>query len=814
MKASNRTLRIVPQATAQLANGEAAVPGQGVETLNLRQREEALEVMGAPTPAGQIAQGHTLLLADDGRLLTTDAGRHTIYCNGTAVATASDTVTSAHRVGSFVVVTTSDAPLFLHRHSTGYTPLDPADALPVIHLGAVGLTTLSTDIDACTFAQPLSQWQMPLPAADRATLTGRVRTALTDLLTQANEGGLLAGPALVRYGVRLWDDSYLWLSAPVLVGHDTLQTNWRATTNATSDSSGFTGIEACSLQLRAYRLGITVVSGVATAWQGLVKSIDVLATPVAVPVRAGSLDYRMGTTRTGTRAYRMELGPAPRSAAALTGQLMGSDWRLVASTTAIATLGSGFTALNTATSGTALVPGLTTRSVTLPGTATALTGAQCAAIVQQQSQQPLGGCAISLNGRRYHAPQTLRQQLTWNPLTAATALTAGTCTVRAVATLSTVQGLATVTRIFALNCVPAGFSPLVAVGNTRATHLRIEVSTAASTQVIDTDLDPWHEAGIAAHFTATLAPHALASGTAASVQTTGASLDATGLLLVSGTGNPFTTQRSHTLADAAIQALCVASRPIYNGGFGRYPIYLFTNQGIMALPLLASGNYGEARLLSRVRLQQGCTPVEGGDRVWFVDNHQVLTTVSGSTLTRHLTGCTATALCWNDALQELDLLLPGGTMQVLMAGDVTTLTTLAFQQLYARDGVALAVTASGQVLDLATEQPAAEQSIAWLTHPIALQRKRPTGIVWNLFMPPASTSVQLSNASTSVQLTLRGERGRNAHGFLISRLTVSGPLNAPVAAPVAAQPCRVARLQVSGTAPSGTLLQPVELHLG
>ena len=47
-KRNMREIRIVPQGAVALANGEAARPGQAVAAVNVREREQSLQVTGLP----------------------------------------------------------------------------------------------------------------------------------------------------------------------------------------------------------------------------------------------------------------------------------------------------------------------------------------------------------------------------------------------------------------------------------------------------------------------------------------------------------------------------------------------------------------------------------------------------------------------------------------------------------------------------------------------------------------------------------------------------------------------------------------------
>ena len=55
MKNTANEMRIVHRGVAHLHNGESAQPGVAAELTNMREREDALEVVGNPLPIDQLA---------------------------------------------------------------------------------------------------------------------------------------------------------------------------------------------------------------------------------------------------------------------------------------------------------------------------------------------------------------------------------------------------------------------------------------------------------------------------------------------------------------------------------------------------------------------------------------------------------------------------------------------------------------------------------------------------------------------------------------------------------------------------------------
>ena len=138
--------------------------------------------------------------------------------------------------------------------------------------------------------------------------------------------------------------------------------------------------------------------------------------------------------------------------------------------------------------------------------------------------------------------------------------------------------------------------------------------------------------------------------------------------------------------------------------------------------------------------------------------------------------------------------LPSGAMSV---------RTVAAVQLYSDPRHAVAVSANGTILDLEQEQ-AAGMTVEWRSHPVALTPLLGSSlarVVWHL-----------NGETVDLELKVTGQRGIMAQDREVSRITVTGDIEQPLASAPMAVRARTLRLQVSGTARTGSLLLPTLLH--
>lgn len=276
-----------------------------------------------------------------------------------------------------------------------------------------------------------------------------------------------------------------------------------------------------------------------------------------------------------------------------------------------------------------------------------------------------------------------------------------------------------------------------------------------------------------------------------------------GDVVASMPGNALAEDHRRRVTGAVPLAMAVVTRPLYSSGFGRYPVYVFTDDGIYAIPQSATGALGEARLVDRTLIAAGVLPVEGGGTVWLISRHGHLCRLDGSRLTLCHRDMPCTALAWCDAQSELWMLPATGYPVVMMASGRLTVRTVAASQLYSDPRHCVAVTDAGTVLDLECESPALVP-VAWHSHPVAqhpLLGEAVHRVVWHL-----------SGSEVDVTLKVVGQRGIMFQDSDVSVITVSGAVDQPLATPTMAVRARTVRLALDGMARSGTLLLPTLVY--
>lgn len=792
--------KISPCSSSFFHNEEAAPTGEAQATVNLRRRCQSLEVVGTPENIAHIPAGHRIICVLGGSYITTSAGD--IFSDGTRFHHTDAEVIEAHSIEQFLVVNTSDGILYFTSHNGALQLLNFEDAIPELHLSAISTGNISEDIPQYNFITPLTDWRAPLPSDDVRSLASIIRSAYQHLQKSAADDGEFTRPILLRYAVKMTNDEYLWMSAPVMIGFDTVKNQYRIQGEAVASSGHYTSISATSLSLSTYQIGISVVSGIKQEWHHLIKSVDILATAEVDVANTSLLDYRMATTSVGTRRYIAEFGPAPRSNSAIVVELINNRWQVIASCSQIGALENHeFLAWGISRNPTSILPSIPTFTLAQPsGFAQFLTNTECSAIVQRCSHEHLPACTLAHSGRLYMGGGSERIISRWHPVGAfLPPFSASACTVKVIEQV----GEATIVSNHTYPFTPSSINPLICAPHLSATSLRIEITSGAATKASEHELSPVYNCGIAAYIDTNLQPISPPSASPSTEITHNTITLAEGRLTMTAISQPLVQEHSKTTTGAQILALTAAERPIYSGGFGRYPLYMFTNQGIFVIPQSSKGEFGEAKLMSRKTIDTQPSPIAGDGKIWFISSHQQLCTIEGSKVKVIIPAKGIMAMAWNDAEQELWLLHTDSSLSITDAEGYFSHLSLKAQSAFFDGTRALLVLADGCVLNICKPSPA-EQTINYLSHPILLSssmQEHIDQIIWNIF-----------GENLHLRLSLLGERGESCHGFTLCSAKVDGNVNAPISLPVFSQPARSIRIHVEGTAPSGAMIRATDLY--
>ena len=820
------SLSITPLGAVALSNGESARPGESKLLKNLREREGALEVVG-PYPALTSLMSDELLLAahrcHDATHFITSRG-YNIYHHGTLAngeytsvasiaAVASSTPLHAQCIGEYVVIATELGSIYLLYSDSGYKQIDPAAIKPNILLHSTEAQTEYRQVDAISFGNTYTSWSA-LAAGDVQQVSASMRSAMKAIAGSAALSGKYYGAVWARCGVRLADDSYLWLGAPVLCGVEEAKKCTQAlNVTAVQSGSSIIGINAFAPYLTPYRLGITPVSGFDERYDLIVKSVDILVTDaVAFYDPQGDVDYRCTTsTVSGSRTYTLVVNaPMVQYEAATMARLAECKWRVASSTTDFASLREGkWVAVNAPSSSEPLLNGFRTAALQYVQDSRTLDADVVRRCLQCVGTSVTHRHAITNGNTLMRGGITLLRGMPWSVASYfdSKSLSATACEVCTEVTIAGSEGGGVIVHRESLPFTPAALSPAIFFPEARATSISISIKGSGNTLTWSSRLMPMPQTDAAGCLANRLAANTLTdtgtSGFAPPAESISRQ-NRPGTIMMNTAGNPFAGTMIEALHSDSIVALAMVQKPISSNSFGKYPIYIFGNNGIYALPQTIGGTYGESRLLSRITIDAATLPCEAFDAIYFVSSDYHLMALRGAVTALKMRRCEASLLAWNQCERELWISLADGTTRVLMPSGRYYERSECLRQAIAHQGNSVAVSTNGALSLLSHESRDTATDVEWITHPIVLHSVMGSGL--------RGVTWSIDGECNPLTLQLNGARGAHGCGFRIVSARIAGTPLHPVYQRTVAPMLHSVRIIANGKIKAGSLILPPVIH--
>lgn len=790
-----KRMRVNLACKADTAFGEDSPAGSADTVVNLRPEGTSLAPVGQLEALGQIGSEATLLAthrtADGVNFIT--VADSTLYWAGTladgeytavggAIGTLDGDALTAEALGDFVVVGCSTGDVALRYSGGSYVMLDPGSVAPQLYLSAESAGSVSADVPEYEFADGYTSWQSPLDSDDIAGISYNMRTAYASLVSQAAAERAYVQPVLARYGLRLFDDSYLWISQPVALGMG-VQCSGEFTLEVTDDGSVYNAVEGFTIEATAYQIAARAVSCFGSEWDDLIKSVDILVTPEAEPLlTSGNVGYRCETSSTGSLTRYLGLWFKTVDSDVALGEVIGaSQWSVAGMITDFDSLRAGDATV------IPVVTGLTVDKATI------------SACTRMLSRRPVSRSLLPHNRRLFSAGDKRLLRPGWG-LTAAINVDTDyfdseTYEAVAVTTISTAAGEAVTVWSGTGSGRPVSLNPLVAYPDSRAVAMAVAVQLASG-EVLEAELklQPATSEGMA--FAAGDSFEAIEFESSDLTE-----LDipdeenieepAAGVVAESVELNPLVTALEHTVCAERVRAIG-ATMHRSSAVIGT-PLYVFTDGGVYALPYrTSSASYAPAVIISRHVIPDGLLPVNSDSALCFATTGGELCAVSQyrvERLRRSVGDVSAMAYCLDR--RELWLLSQDGSLTIVGADGLAYSRGETFAGLFMSSAdVPVAIDESGGVYSVADESEYLAE-VDFLSEPFS------PGVT-GLFAPTQVTLL-LTAGSASVDVTLYGDTGHSCHGMRLCRLSLSGTLGGPVPFKVWSQPVRKLRLAVSGT---------------
>lgn len=798
MKNASRRMSVKFSNVREYDFGEDAKAGTCERLKNMRAKGSSLRPVGQLLPIGVLDEGDSVLAlhrCHDGIHLITTNG-NTLKWHGTINGDDYDSVgtvigelprqaTCAESLGDFVMVGCEAGDVCLHYENGRYALLSRDDAIPQLRISARQLGTISASVKKYSFEGEYSRWQKPLDDADVSAVSANIQEAYSALKERAELAGAYLQPILCRYAVRLYDNSYLWVSQPFLLGNG-VQCSGEYRPEVENDGTHYTAVGEYSLSAAMYGLSIDGLSGTGKAWDNVVKSVDILVSDEMEPIlRSQQPDYRCETTTTGTKKQYLML----RMKTADLGQMIrdlvtGTSWSVAYRITDLAALRQG-----------------EVRTIASTGKVSADT---LTAGVESMSGRRCSTTLLTHNRRMFAAGRKSLLRYGWDNLGVVNVdkTAGGTFEIAAAATLITSQGDARTVWHATGTGKAVSLNPIVAYPDVRATKIDVAVRNSTGEVLTATiQLQAESAAGMSYAVSDDLQPTTLteeSGGTLEVPEEENMTENTDGSVTESCELNPLVMKATHSVCAGHIRQLG-ASLHHSNNVIGT-PMYVFADSGVYALPYrTVSSTYSPAVIISRYVIAENVVPVntdvtlcfasEGG-QLCSIDRYKVSVVLKKSGDIK--------ALAYSLDDRELWIQNTDGAITVLTADGSTFTRGESFDSLFSSTAdVPIAIASTGAIYRIGDEVENLSD-VELITQPFS-----PADAGW---FRPKSVALDIMAASINAEVRIYGDTGHNCHGMMLCRLKLSGSINSPFWARVYSPAVRKMRVEIKGKMSSDAIL--------
>ena len=801
MKNTDKKLIFKFSNIADVEFGEDAPTGACERLQNMRRVGGCLRPTGQMLPFSVLAENERLLAmhrtAEGVNIITYSSGNvmwhgtmtgDAYTPKGVAVGSLSAEPSCAETIGDFVVIGCRSGDVYLHCDGEEYVLLNRDSAIPQIRLVAEEAGAVSATVARYEFRNGYTHWQSPLELEDLSAISANMRSAYTAIRGRAEAKSAHVQPVLARYGVRLYDDSYLWVSQPLLLGVG-VQCGTELRTAVESDSAAYKATAACEMTAKTFSISAEAIGGFDKSWDKMVKSVDILLTDELKPLLTSqNIEYRCETTTTGSRIQYLMMNFRRADVAATIGDVMCSgDWRVAYQIT-------DFNALRAGTAKLLPVPhGEIVDSKAM------------AACSQAISRRSCSSALVPHNRRMFGCVDTAILKSGWASVAAINVdgSRKETFDVVVAARISTDHGAALTVWHGKGSGLPLSINPIVAYPDPRAVSITVMVKTASSgVKTCVAQLQPAHKAGLAYAVSRDMAPMVFEeTGVSALDVPEAVNIEekTTGVLQESAEMNPLVAKAWHRVCDGRIRALGAALHHS-NNAIGT-PMYVFADSGVYALPYrTVSAAYAPAVVISRHVIASGTKPVNVTDKLCFATDGGKLCVI-GQYKTEELRRDVGEVREMAYNLDRRELWIRDSMEQsIVIAADGTMyMRSEKFGSLFAASaGVPVAVAKNGAMYSLRREVGNLAD-VELLTRPFS-----PTDA--EEFVP-TEFMLNICAKNCNIEITVLGDNGISCHGMMLCRLKINGAVNSPIKARLFSPKLRKMRVAIKGKMPAEAVVE-------
>lgn len=795
-----KKMKLVPKGAVMRMNTECGAHGECVSVTNMRECGDALMGVGAWREVGGLLSGERLLAVDrraEGDYFVVARGGEVNILgkrvngvfeeNRKPVLSVDGEVMWAESIGEMLVVGTSVGLRYLRCYDGDYTLLDVADAMPGLVFGTVNVADVSEQVLAVNLEGAYDDW-VRLTAKDRASLQDAVSDARNALMDGVKRKGGYVQPVAVRYAVRMWNDEYAWISAPVIVGNGV-----QLGENTTCEVNGDVCAESV-LEARMYNVGVGVVKSPSRDWLPLIKAIDVMVSAEMLPFDGNKVDSRC-EEKASKRCVNYKLAQVDHLVR--TSQMVNPEkWQVLTSITDLNALCNG--EVNVA-NGVSVIDGSLTA---LGKAATALvrtdfftkelSRAKVAELAFVSGQELVANAPASVGGRLYMGGNRYVKRNMWQSVQYwGDDVVKKPCEVIVSAYFHDGDRECVNVEREYHEYTPKSVNAMVAYPDKRAERIEVKVLSDGLVSEWSGHTIRCEEQECACAVSEDFGKQNLEDGVTFYMPTeVRCDICRSNELVVTSIGNPWTYTQRRLVGQGEVMALRAVKKPLYSTVFGRYPVYAFTSEGVYAVSYKVVNDYTDAQLVGNVILANRNAIATAERDVWMVDTKGVLHLLSGKDLQAVEQVGDVAWMCWSRTSQELVVSTADHIVRVRMNSGRWYDLTDAARSAYDDECDAFVVSMNNGLLDV-NDLLMQECEMAFDTYPVEVEKGD--------MVAPMKVIVNVSGVlRDEAKIELLGSDGVDCEWRVLKDVRLQGDINVPIEAIVSAYPCRLMKVRLSG----------------
>lgn len=726
------------------------------------------------------ADGVNMIILKNRKLILHGAMRDGAYCTiGVEIGTLASDALCAETLCEFVVIGCTAGDVYLHYENGSYVMLRQDDLKPVLSVASSLVDAVTVSVPQYQLVGGYSRWQLPLEADDVANISASMRAAYSEIASVAKSCSAYIQPVLVRYAVRLFDDSYAWISEPVLLGSGVqCCSEYRA--EVESNGSSYTTVGGFQISADIFTITVNVVGGIAKAWDNLIKSIDILVSEESSPLLVGqNVTCRCETSTVGTRKSFLMMQFKSRNVKDVVRSVVESK------TFKVAYKITDFDALRAGDA--VLLPVVTGEAVTgemLKSCTARVSKVQCSTSFMPHSRRMFG------------AGDYCRLRSSWASAGILNVDESNDETFEAVVTacIGTVNGEAVTVWRGQGYGKPVSVGPIVAYPDIRAKRISVAVKLASgAVKTFSAALHPALSAGMSYMVSDDLKPFELNDASSSDYiipNEVNLQENITGKMTESEEFNPLVIKEVHAVCDGRIRALGASLH--HSDNVIGTPIYAFADSGVYALPYrTVVSSYAPSVMVTSHVIAASTKPVNADGVLNFISDEGELLSISKYKVERRLKNVDKeSSMTYILKRKELWISSQQNGVTIVADDGRTYLRGEKYGNVFSSSaGVPMAVAVNGVIYDISQEIGNLAE-VDMITQPFS-----PDDV--EIFVPK-EFSLNISASNCRLEITIYGDTGISCHGMMLCRFIVDGALNSPLKAKIISPRLRKMRVKMCG----------------